>query len=211
MLAVSQVALSLMLLVSSLLFVGSLRNLMSIDRGFRQDGILVVNMDLKRAKPGPEQLQGTFRQLEAGLRAAPGVESVASVAVVPISGSRWNQNLRIDGPKGQSKGELLSDFNRVGPGYFRTMGAPILTGRDFNDGDTLSAPLVAIVDEAFSQKFLDGGNPVGLTLRLIGWRGESDILFQIARTKSSSVIKVFSCVSERSETGRCRGAAEYLA
>src|SRR5207247_14342 len=70
-------------------------------------------------------------------------------------------------------------FNRVGPGYFRTMGTPLIAGRDFNDRDTLSSPKVVIVNEEFARKFFGGANPVGRTFRLEAEAGKPEPLCQI--------------------------------
>ncbi|MCI0620120.1 MAG: ABC transporter permease [Acidobacteria bacterium] len=92
------------------------------------------------------------------------VLSAAQVNFTPliISGSGWNNNVGPDGAVAGGSGKE-SYFNRVGPGYFRTMGTPLIAGRDFNDSDTLSSPKVAIVNELFASKFFGGSNPVGRT------------------------------------------------
>jgi putative ABC transport system permease protein len=89
----------------------------------------------------------------------PGVNSAAATSVVPLSGSSWYNYIWMDGadPAGK-KGVAL---NRVSPDYFKTLGTPLVAGRDFNDYDTLSAPKVAIVDEEFARQLAGEMNPVG--------------------------------------------------
>lgn len=99
------------------------------------------------------------------LASRPGVVSAAEVGIVPVSGSGWNGSLRTDSA---SAGEAAkeSNFNRVGPGYFRTMGTQLVAGRDFDVRDNLSAPKIAIVNESFVKKIFNGENPVGRSIRV---------------------------------------------
>jgi predicted permease len=177
-LVVAQVALSLVLVVGALLFVRSLRNLMLLDAGFRQDGVLVVNLDLRGANTPVEARRAVYRDLTARVRAVPGVDDAAEAFIVPVSGAGWNNNIVIDG-KTYSERTHLVNFNSVGSGYFRTMGTPILAGRDFTESDTLSAPRVAIVTEQFAKKFFDGANPIGRLFQIEEGVGVERPLFQI--------------------------------
>jgi hypothetical protein len=99
-----------------------------------------------------ERLPVVYRELQERLSTQLGVLSVAQVNFTPISGSGWNNNIGPDGTVAGGSGKE-SYFNRVGPGYFRTMGTPVIAGREFNEGDTLSSPQVAIVNELFAAKF----------------------------------------------------------
>lgn len=159
-LVVSQVSLSLVLLVGALLFVRTLRNLTTLDAGFRQDRILFAEIDLTALKLPVETRLAFRRDLLDRLRAIPGVRSAAGLRLIPVSGSGWNDEVRIVGSG--NGGELkIANFNRVTPGFFSIMDTPILAGRDFNDGDTASSPPVAIVTSTFARRFLAGANPVG--------------------------------------------------
>jgi predicted permease len=73
----------------------------------------------------------------------------------------------------------IANFNRVSPGYFQTVGTPMLAGRDFNDHDTATSPQVAIVTEKFARTFLDGGNPVGRIFGMVQQDGKPDRMYQI--------------------------------
>jgi putative ABC transport system permease protein len=167
-LVVSQVALSLVLLVGALLFVRSLRNLLTLDMGFRQEGMLVVDMDLERPNVSAERRREFHRELLERIRETPGVASAAETAIVPVSGNGWNENVDILGHPSNERGKLVSNFSRVSPGYFKSMGTPVLAGRDFNGQDTFASPQVAIVNEAFAREFLKGASPVGVTLSVEG-------------------------------------------
>jgi putative ABC transport system permease protein len=161
-LVVAQVALSLVLVVGAVLFVRSLRNLMTLDAGFRQDGVLVVNLDLRRAGVPDERRTALFADITSSLAAIPGVTSTAQAFIVPVSGSGWNENIVIGGKKYTEN----VNFNQVSAGYFRTMGTPLLAGRDFDGHDTPGAEKVVIVTELFARTFFPGQNPIGRTFQM---------------------------------------------
>jgi putative ABC transport system permease protein len=161
-LVVVQVALSLVLVVGALMFVRSLRNLLILDPGFRQDGILVANLDLRGAAIPEGGRRAAFDDLTARVRALPAVDSAAEAFIVPVSGSGWNERIVLDG---NVRNENVN-FNAVGPGYFKTMGTPILAGRDFSDSDVQNAGRTAIVTEQFARTFFGGANPVGRTFQV---------------------------------------------
>jgi putative ABC transport system permease protein len=161
-LVVAQVALSLVLVVGALLFVRSLRNLMTLDAGFQRDGILVVNLDLRRAGIPEARRTEVYQDITNRLASLPGVASAAQALIVPVSGSGWNENIVIDGKKYAEN----VNFNRVSPGYFRTMGTPLLTGRDFDGRDGPGAEKSAIVTELFARTFFAGTNPIGRLFQL---------------------------------------------
>jgi predicted permease len=173
LLVVAQVALSLILMVGALLFVRSFQKLLNVDAGFQRDGVLVANVGLPRRKDSAERLTAIHEDLLRRINALPEVESASEVAIVPISGSGWNNNIRIEGVTSQGDGRLLSNFNRVGPRYFETMGMRLVAGRLFNERDTLTSTKVAIVNETFARRFLGGGSPVGKVFRVEGAPGET--------------------------------------
>ncbi len=175
-LVVSQVALSLVLLVGSLLFVRTLRNLLTLDPGFRQDNTIVASLDLSRDNIPIPQRQEFKRNLLARVRAVPGVDAAADASVVPVSGYGWNENILI---AGDEKRQGLSRFDRVSPGYFATMKTGLLDGRDFDSHDTATSPRVAIVNETFARKLLNGENPIGKTFRIDAWVGAPSPMYQI--------------------------------
>jgi putative ABC transport system permease protein len=161
-LVVAQVALSLVLVVGAVLFVRSLRNLVTLDAGFQQTGILVVNMDLRRAGVPEDRRPAAFAEITSRLAAIPGVSSAAQVFIMPVSGSGWNNRIVIDGRKYTDN----VNFNEIGPGYFRTMGTPILAGRDFDARDTPGSEKATIVTQLFTQKFFGGQNPIGQAFQI---------------------------------------------
>ena len=110
------------------------------------------------------------------IHALPGVDSAADVGIVPISGNGWNENVAIEG---QEKLKGTPNFNRVSPGFFKTMRTPLVAGREFDDHDTATAPKVAIVNETFVSKILNGGNPIGVRFREEGYVGKATPVYEI--------------------------------
>ncbi|HXN64017.1 MAG TPA: ABC transporter permease [Candidatus Acidoferrales bacterium] len=163
-LVVAQVGLSLVLLFGALLFSRSLRNLMTLDAGFRQDGILVTYLDLRNAKIPKANRYAYKRQIVDQIGATPGVDAVAAVYNVPIGGNSSNDNVLSQNSDTQTMGTTWNNW--VTPNFFATLGTPVLQGRDFTEKDNLAAPKVAVVNQAFVQKFLSPGSPLGQTFRL---------------------------------------------
>jgi putative ABC transport system permease protein len=140
--------------------------------------VLVVNLDMRGAATPMAARQAINEQMVARVRAVSGVDDAAEAFIVPVSGSGWNQNIVIDG-KTYSDRDSIVNFNRIGPGYFRTMGTPLLAGRDITASDTLNAAPVAVVTEKFAAKFFGGGNPVGRTFQIEEGVGVERPLYQI--------------------------------
>src|SRR6266478_283037 len=160
LLVVSQIAVSVVLLVGALLFTRSFWNLVTLDPGFREKGILVTYVDLKRLALPPERYAPFIRDLLAAVKTVPQVESSAISTHIPLNtSSTWSLGVRVNGAEGGSK------FAWVSPEYFETMQISLLTGRGFNDRDTQTSPHVAVVNEAFTRRYLAGMSAIGKTMR----------------------------------------------
>ena len=183
-LVVSQVALSLVLLVGALLFVGSLRKLMTLDAGFRENGLLIAGVDISRADVPPARRVPFFHDLLETLRATPGIDSAAEASIVQVSGQGWNEFIEFPGEKRQDR--MIPWFDKVSAGYFETMGTPLIAGRDFNDRDTIASPEVAIVNQEFANKFLSGANPIGKQFRTLMGPGEPQHPLQVVGVVKNS-------------------------
>ena len=125
---VTQVALSFLLLVGALLFVRTLQNLAKLDAGFQQGNLLVSQVDLSHLQIPLSRRLAFKQKLLARLRATPGIDSAAQAAIVPVSGDGWNENVNAEGADAQRR---ISNFNRISPQFFQTMGTPLLAGRVF--------------------------------------------------------------------------------
>jgi putative ABC transport system permease protein len=159
LMVVTQIAVSLVLLVAALLFVRSFRNLTTFDPGMRRAGVVVGRVGFGQSGIPRERFNDFQRELVATVKAIPGVGNAATATHAPLLGGSWGHDVTVGDRRGDTK------FTWVGPGYFATMGIPIITGRGFTLRDTATSPRVAIVNEAFVRLLVEGGNPIGRTLR----------------------------------------------
>jgi len=171
---ISQVALSLVLLVGALLFVRSFRNLVVLDAGFQQEGIVQANLDFTQLKLPEGRRTPYLMDALARIQSIPGVAAAAYASIIPLSGSSWGRAIVIDHER-----KTGIKFANVTPGYFRTMETPMVAGRDFNSHDTLHAPRAAIVNQTFARRFLAGQNPLGKTFAFDALGGEVSPQFEI--------------------------------
>jgi predicted permease len=165
-LVIGQMALSLVLVIGAALLLGTFRRLTTLDPGFRRDGVLIVGVNLRNAGYEPDRYGAVQRDLLERFRALPGVQAAAASALTPISGSAWNDYIRVDGYARRSAEDALVYFNQVTDGFFGTLGTPLLAGRDFDARDRLGGQTVAIVNETFARKFFNGTSPLGKYYRL---------------------------------------------
>jgi predicted permease len=177
LLVVSQVALSMVLLVGALLFVRSFRNLIAVNPGFRQDGILEAALDPRRLNVPQEQRIPLRQEIIRRVRAIPGVDAAADASVIPLSGGSWTMAVRVSGAQSSEGG--TSKFDWVGPEFFKTLEIPVLEGRAFDEHDTAHSPSVAIVNETFARKLLNGRDPIGRTFRNVAEPGYPETIYQI--------------------------------
>jgi len=175
-LIVSQVGLSVVLLMGALLFVRSLRKLTTLNVGFQQTGILVTYVDFTHLQLPEERYTEYKRGLVKRVEAIPGVESAAHAMMVPFGGMTWNDDVINEGFD-QDAGVVWENF--LGPGYFQTIGTPLLAGRDFDDRDTATSVKVAIVNQAFVRKILKRSDPLGKRFRIHEHPGKPRPLYEI--------------------------------
>jgi predicted permease len=166
-LVVGQIALSLVLVIGAGLLLGSFRKLTTFDPGFRREGVLIVSATLSNAGYTRETYGTARRDLLARFRGLPGVQSAAAAEITPLSGSSWNDLIKVDGYAETSKEDALVYFNAVTDGFFATLGTPIVAGRDFDERDVPRGQAVAIVNEAMAGKFYGAASPLGKTFRLV--------------------------------------------
>ncbi|HXM35520.1 MAG TPA: ABC transporter permease [Pyrinomonadaceae bacterium] len=175
-LVVVQVALSLVLVAGALLFSRSLNKLLTVNTGFQQEQILITRTGFGRLNLPPERRVAFRRQLLDRIRTIPGVEAAADANIVPLSGKSTDNKIWIDGA---AERKVDTAIAWVGPGYFKTLRTPLLAGRDFSEHDSDSAPKVAIVNESFARKLLNGANPVGHRLWVEATPNDPETAFEI--------------------------------
>jgi predicted permease len=161
-LATSQIALSMALLVGAGLFIKSLANVSRVDLGIDTENVIVFGVAPILNGYEAERSMALFHRMEEELAALPGVTGVSAAMVPVLAGNSWGQDVSVEGFEGGPDVDQNARYNEVGPGYFGTLGIPILAGREFTPADAEGAPAVAIVNEAFARKFgLDPREAVG--------------------------------------------------
>jgi predicted permease len=155
-----QVGLSLVLLFGATLFVRSLDGLLNQKLGFNKNSVLLINTDLDIHKGTDQQRQQIASALQERLATLPGVLSASRSAVTPIGGDSWQWDVEPQTGSGGA-GTIHVFGNLISPGFFQTLGTPLLAGRDFDAHDTADAPLVALVNQTAAASLFPGVNPVG--------------------------------------------------
>jgi len=157
-LVVLQVALSLVLVASALLFSRSLNKILTVDAGFRPEGILLTRTGFESLNLPADRRLAFRRELLERIKAIPGVEAATESNIVPLSGNATANNVWLDNDPQRKVNTSLSS---VGQNYFTTLLTPVLAGRDFDQHDGTGTPKVAVVNETFARRLLNGANPVG--------------------------------------------------
>jgi putative ABC transport system permease protein len=160
-----QIALSLVLVFGASLFVRSFATLSTLDPGFNATHVMQVATNIARANVPVAQRLAIWNQLEAGVRAIPGVDAAALVQITPVRGNDWNNRVDVAGFTAVGRDRYML-ANRVSAGYFQTLGIPFRAGRDFDSHDLAGAQPVTIVSEAAMRKYFRGENPIGRVIRV---------------------------------------------
>ncbi len=167
-LVVGQMALSMALLAAAGLFIKSLYNVSQVDLGLKLDNVVTFSISPELNGYTPERSKVLFEQLEQSLASQPGVTGVTASMVPLLAGSNWGTDVCVQGFESGPDINSNSRFNAVGPGYFSTLGIPVLSGREFVESDRLGGREVVIVNEAFADKFKLGRNAVGTLMARSG-------------------------------------------
>ena len=160
-LIVLQVSLSMILLTGAGLLARSLVNLENQNLGFNRDHVLLVEVDPRLAGIKVDDLNGLYQQLLDRLSNLPGVRSATVAYYSPMSGHHSTVGLIVQGYTPHPDENTITDLNQVAPNYFETLGIPVLFGRPIGLQDVATSPKVAVVNQAFTERFFHGQNPVG--------------------------------------------------
>ena len=162
-LVTAQIALSMTLMVVAGLFIKSLVNVSTVDLGMEPDNLVTFQISPALNGYEPARSAALFQELEAELAAIPGVTQVSAAMIAVLTGESWGNDVHVQGFDNEDPDvDRNSRYNQIGPGYFSTIGMPLLAGREFTQADGAGAPRVAIVNEAFARKFnLNGREAVG--------------------------------------------------
>jgi putative ABC transport system permease protein len=161
-LVVSEISLALVLLSAAGLMIKSFALLTRVDSGLRPANVLAMNFSLRGSRYAHTATRAAvFSEVLSRVRALPGVQSAAVVADVPLTGNEDGFGFSVEGEPDVPGQRREARFNVVGPGYFSTLGVPLIAGRDFGGSDNLSAPTVVVINRAMLQQFWPNQNPIG--------------------------------------------------
>ncbi|MFI5183199.1 MAG: ABC transporter permease [Vicinamibacteria bacterium] len=165
-LVVTEVAVTVVLLISSGLLIRALWRLQGVDPGFRTEGVLTLRTALPLPKYEKTERRRQFlASVLSDIRALPGVSSAAYISYLPMvmRGGIWS--IMADGRPGAPEEPHLASLRFVTPGFFTTLGIPVRAGRDLSESDSADAPWVAVVSESFARRYWPGQDPLGRRLQ----------------------------------------------
>jgi putative ABC transport system permease protein len=165
-LVVSEMAIALTLLVGAGLMVRSLQRLQAVDPGFDSGRLLTMRFSLPEKRYRKDQMLAFAQQMRERMRPLPGAQSVALASDLPLSGNTSAGPIEIEGrPASPADGEIRIFRHRVMPGFFSTLGIPLLKGRDFTDGDHAQATRVIVVSESLARRYWPNEDPIGKRIK----------------------------------------------
>jgi predicted permease len=170
-LVVAQVALSMLLVAGAGLFARSLYNLKSLDTGFQVDNLITFNVDPALNGYDQTRIKRFYEQALQDIRQIPGVQSASLAQVAALTGNASSRTIQVQGYEAKPDENLNPWTNEVATDYFRTMGMPLIAGREFTERDAAGAPLVVIVNESFAKYFFGDQSPLG---RRFGFRVQNN-------------------------------------
>lgn len=176
-LIVGQVSLSLLLLAVAGLFSKSLFNLRNVDPGFRVDSLVQFTVDAPLNGYSNTATVDFYTRLQTALEQSAGVSSATMSSEPLLSDSYSQTSIEVPGLSGENR-DMNPLVNVVGPGFFKSMGIPLLRGREFRSDDSAKAPRVAVVNQAFADAYFPGVDPIGREF-LRGRRSRDQQSFQI--------------------------------
>jgi predicted permease len=156
----AQVALSLLLLVAAGLFLRTLVNLQNVDLGYQKERLVMLSVDATAAGYKDQARGLLFRNVLDKLRASPGVKSATFSQNGLFSGGESGDHILVEGYTSSGKDDRSSRFDSIGPGYFSSLGIPMLLGREVKERDTPTSTTVCVINDAFAKKFFVGRNPI---------------------------------------------------
>ena len=172
-LVVAQVALSLLLLIGAGLFTRSLMNLRSLNPGFRAERLYTFTVDPSLNGYDFRRRADILGRIQEELAAEPGVTAASAAEVALLTNSNSSSTVHVEGYESKEGEDMNPNFNSVAPGFFATLGIPVVAGRDLRPTDLLGAPKVAVVNEVLARYFFKDENPLGRRFG-VGRRGEGN-------------------------------------
>jgi putative ABC transport system permease protein len=163
-----EVALAVVVLFAAGLMIKSVGRLLAVDPGLDDRNVLLMDISLPQEDTYGAPVRTSFcADVQREIASLPGVRSVGAISHLPLSGANAGRGLSIEGrPTPAPNQGPSASYRLTCPGYFATLGIPLVRGRDFNDGDTLQAPQVVIINEEVARRYFEGQDPIGQRLKL---------------------------------------------
>jgi putative ABC transport system permease protein len=187
---VAEVALSIVLLAGAGLMIKSFLRLQQVNPGFNPDRLLTLETFLPPARyPNARRQAAFYQQVGQRLAAVPGVQSVGASIGPPFTGARIGFSFEIEGrPATSPAAQPAASYRAISPGYFQTLGVPLLKGRDFTDRDNSEAPGVVIINQSFARGFFPNEDPLGKRLDIgDGYNRMREIVGVVGDTRANSL------------------------
>jgi putative ABC transport system permease protein len=167
-LVVAEIAIALVLLVGAGLMIKSFVRLQEVDPGFHPERILTADMSLPRAKyKEPSQVIAFYDQFMGRVSSQPGVESVAAITTLPLSGGGAIASFEVEGRPAPPPNQVVdAEYRVVTPAYFTTMGIPLVRGEAFTERHTKDVSSVMIINETMARRYFPGEEPIGKRINL---------------------------------------------
>jgi predicted permease len=186
-LVAAQICLSLVLLIGAGLFTRSLVNLLRNDVGFQTDRLVTFQVNPGLSGYSAAAAVAFFRDLQQRLEAIPGVQAAARAEFAPFGGMQWGNGILAPGTRNASEKYAYGTEDSVSANYFRTMGIPLLAGREFNDGDNVRSPKVLVLSANFAKFLYEGQNPIGRRVHMGSNDADLEIVGVVQDSKYSNV------------------------
>jgi hypothetical protein len=198
-LVVAQVALSVVVLVGAGLFLGTLRNLRTMDAGFERNGILLASVEPGAAGLRGAPLPGFYEALLQRTQQLPGVRSSSLSWLTPIVGGGVDLPAKVEGYTPRPNEDNMVYVNSISPGYFATFGTRLLAGRDFDWHDRPDSPPVAMINDTLAHYYFHNANPLGRWVvlgdgqpaKIIGVVGDAKYMSLRERVHRTAYLNVF--------------------
>ncbi len=188
LLVTGQVALSLVALIGSGIFLRSLGEATRIDLGFEPGPLAMMSFDLSRQGYDADRGEQFLNRVVERASQVPGVESASLATIVPLTGGGFMRTVYVEGRDTEAENNgLLTPANVVGPGFFKTAGIELRRGRDFTAADRAGSQTVAIVNEAMVERFWPGEDPIG---RRYSYHGEDEVWEVVGVVETSKYLNV---------------------
>jgi putative ABC transport system permease protein len=165
-LVVSEVAIALVLLTAAGLMIRSFISISNVSPGFNPKGVVTVGIGLSSRYPNVQMQASFYESLLARVRTIPGVDSASSINRIPMLAATASTSFTIQGRPVPSGSEPTADYRAVTGDYFKTMGIPLMKGRDLTERDNKDAPETIVINEKLAEQFFDGEDPIGKRIQI---------------------------------------------